>query len=143
MPQKEERSKVCPHCDGNIPRDAALCHFCGESLFPKAQHQHSIEKHLESHYRPPYIPRETSLHRSQNETHHQPAEEGVKKEMKDSPSFTSILSLSIGGILLVFSFFLLFFSEEGILRLEWKQSLWPFYLLIALPFLYRGIRSIS
>ena len=50
--------------------------------------------------------------------------------------------LLVGGSnFLLLSLMQLFFSKNGILRLEWNASFWFFYLLMALPMLYYGIKQ--
>lgn len=68
---------------------------------------------------------------------HTPAEK-VTSEHKSS--FFPILLLSIGSNLMVLGLLQLLFSDEGILRLEWKSHYWFLYCLGALPLLFLGLK---
>ena len=56
-------------------------------------------------------------------------------------SFWPIFMLSIGANLLVIGLLQLFFSDNGILRLEWNSSRWYIYCLAALPLCYFGLQK--
>ncbi len=62
---------------------------------------------------------------------------------EEKTSFWPILFLSIGANLLVLGVLQLFFSDHGLLRLEWDSSYWFVYCLIALPLLVFGYKRLS
>ncbi len=55
----------------------------------------------------------------------------------------SIIALSVGSLLFMMGLLQVFFSENGVLRLEWNTSRWFIYCLTALPLLYYGYRKAS
>lgn len=65
-----------------------------------------------------------------------PAQEKTAKSV-----LLSILTLSIGSLLFVLGILQVFFSEEGVLRLEWNANGWFIYCLAGLPLLYYGYRQ--
>lgn len=56
-------------------------------------------------------------------------------------SFWPILLLSIGANLLTIGLLQLFFSENGVLRLEWNSSYWFVYCLAAFPLFFFGFKK--
>jgi hypothetical protein len=66
-----------------------------------------------------------------------PAVEAVVHEEKQNP-FWSILLLSLGTNLFVLGLLQFFFSDQGVLRLEWNSAHWFFYCLGAIPLLFFG-----
>jgi uncharacterized membrane-anchored protein YitT (DUF2179 family) len=55
----------------------------------------------------------------------------------------SILLLSAGANLFILGLLQLFFSNGGILRLEWNAHYWFVYSLLSLPILYFGIKKLG
>ncbi len=73
---------------------------------------------------------------------------GVSEEATpdERASFWPIFLLSVGANLLLLGLLQLFFSTNGILRLEWESRHWFIYSLIGLPVLifgYRKAKSLS
>lgn len=58
-------------------------------------------------------------------------------------SFLTLTCLLAGAQLAVIGFMQLFFSRNGILRLEWNANYWFFYFLMSTPFFYFGYKKIK
>lgn len=151
-----DRQKMCTNCDGRIPVDADLCPYCAtEQAQVYLQHK-SIQESLTSLYPPPYAAKNTiktpeqakpmsekryqqttpssspSIHLDHNEEQQAQAEKS---------SFWPLLLLSIGANLFVIGVLQLFFSDNGILTLEWDSHYWFVYCLAALPLFYFGFKK--
>lgn len=59
----------------------------------------------------------------------------------DKSSFWPILFLSVAANLLVIGILQLFFSDEGVLRLEWSSQYWFVYCLAAIPLFFLGLKK--
>jgi ribosomal protein L40E len=155
-----DRHKICNNCDGRIPLEATKCPYCAVDL-NRAQktddsHHRAIQASLTSLYQPPYNTKKTtestSSVRARNERPVTPAHHGgtpstlestqkSEEEIKQSRNtFFAITSLSLGSILFILGVLQAFFSDKGVLRLEWNTEYWPIYTLVALPMLYFGYR---
>ncbi len=66
-----------------------------------------------------------------------------QRATEDRSSFWPILMLSIGANLLTLGLIQLFFSDNGILRLEWNSSYWFVYCLAAVPLFFLGFRKVN
>ncbi|NNM43685.1 MAG: hypothetical protein HKM07_05025 [Chlamydiae bacterium] len=159
-----EKQKICGNCDGRIPWEAAQCLYCGadvskqlnmESVPYQAtlfKHQ-SLEDSLTNLYKPPYgggstttstysKPKEAVQERVMEETM---IKENTISEVDQTTKNTlwSILFLSAGANLFILGLLQLFFSNGGILRLEWNAHYWFVYSLLSLPILYFGIKKLG
>lgn len=162
----KEKVKMCPHCEGNIPIDATECRYCGSSLIRSKSRKtaYQTEDSLASLYEPPYAPNrkaskygigtESSYNYQEEEEEEEPP---IKKPRKKSnPAITNdidneeeekthigaLLLLSIGSQLFTLAWLQFFFSDHGLLTLEWKSRFWPIYLLSSLPFIYHGYKKL-
>ncbi|NDD58401.1 MAG: hypothetical protein EBZ47_04005 [Chlamydiae bacterium] len=77
-----------------------------------------------------------------NASHSSSAVQVDQKEIHQS-SFAPLFFLLAGGNLLIIGLLQFFFSEKGILRLEWNCSYWFLYCLLALPILFFGYKKAS
>jgi len=161
-----DRQKMCTSCDGRVPFEAILCPYCSTDLSrapemevqkqdPLSRNQ-AIQDSLTSLYTPPYnkskktdtpkaVPRES---RMIPPAHHggTAALPGTlpREETEDKVGKTilvSILTLSAGSIFFILGLLQIFFSEQGVLRLEWSTKYWFIYVLASLPMLYFGYRK--
>lgn len=64
-----------------------------------------------------------------------------REDAEEKASFWPILMLSAGANLLVLGLLQLFFSTNGVLRLEWDSSNWFLYSMCAVPLLVFGYRK--
>jgi hypothetical protein len=163
-----DRQKMCSHCDGRVPFEASECPYCGHE-FPeesKASSQtplfknQSLQESLASLYTPPYNQSKTPLkspplqkkpiEMSREPTPIHPLAAGsttiaatADNESNEvaKKSFWSLFALIVGGNLFILGLLQLFFSEEGVLRLEWDGSFWYLYCLISLPLFYFGYKK--
>ena len=54
-----------------------------------------------------------------------------------------MLLLAIGGQLLTLALLLFFFSDNGVLTLQWNAKKWFVYALVSLPMIYFGLRALK
>lgn len=158
---------MCPHCEGSIPVDATECRYCGSSLIRNKSRKtaYQTEDSLASLYEPPYAPNkkaskygigaESSYNYQEDEEEEPPpvekkprkkvnaiTGESLENEEEEKTHIGSLLLLSIGGQLFTLAWLQFFFSDHGILSLEWKSRFWPLYLLASLPFIYHGYKKL-
>lgn len=67
--------------------------------------------------------------------------EGIAVDEKTS--FWPILWLSLGANLLLLGLLQLFFSDNGVLQLEWNSHHWFIYCLLSLPLLFFGYKKVQ
>ncbi len=163
-----DRQKMCANCDGRVPFEAIVCPYCSADLAKAqevevqrdvgAKHQ-AIQDSLTSLYTPPYQqkaakekkqePQKTAYTPRESRTPSLSQSVGTQDTALQDPAqaktvktiLISILTLSIGSLLLILGVLQVFFAEEGMLRLEWDATHWFIYCLAALPLLYYGYRS--
>ncbi|MBS3902773.1 MAG: hypothetical protein KGZ30_00115 [Anaplasmataceae bacterium] len=160
-----DRQKMCSNCDGRVPFETVVCPYCSADLSkasevdapkgdPLSRHQ-AIQDSLTSLYTPPYKGKKTEAPKiSPKEprivapAHHGgtaiapgalPRDEEEEKVGKNV--LLSIVALSLGSVLFILGLLQIFFSSEGMLRLEWSTKHWFIYTLAALPMLYFGYRK--
>lgn len=135
-----DKKKMCWSCDGNVPLTAQSCPFCGVTL------DNSMPK---TDYKPPYrlakqeeaeaIPVAPIL---KGEEHQDPEEDHVVDQTKKV--MLTLACLSVGIIFLFFGVILFLFSgADGMLVLRWDAHYWYLYLIIGLPLLIVGWRSLG
>lgn len=147
-----EPKKMCVYCHAQVAKDAVVCPFCRahfdqvntktETKLPKKNTSSlSQQETLDSLYPPPYQPKMEKIEEEEQvvEKTVETNEEAIKKPSVLVPVFL----FSMGSQLLIFSIFLLFFSDAGMLYLRWKSSLWYLYALVSLGFLYTGYTLFS
>ncbi len=62
-------------------------------------------------------------------------------QVEDKSSFWPLFFLSVGANLLMLGLLQLFFSEGGVLKLEWNSSYWFVYCLAAAPLVLLGFKK--
>lgn len=154
--KQNDRQKMCPSCEGRIPLDANLCPYCAAEQASSAfLHHQSIQDSLTSLYPPPYSAKKEQ--KSQDpmiEKKFQTASpvlaapiphttEASAAANEEKSSFWPLLFLSIGANLLVIGLLQLFFSDNGLLTLQWKSQYWFVYCLSALPLFYLGFKKVN
>lgn len=125
--------KLCWNCEGSVEKDAVQCLYCGVTLTPSDEDNDSSS--LNSASAIPHPPYTAGDNAPQNGLY-----SSETKQIKNSSNiigltFTLLLS---GIVLFLFSLMLLFFSNDGVLTLQWDSDYWFIYLLISLPFLLLG-----
>lgn len=128
----------------------------------------SLEDSLTSLYTPPYMGKrpqfgqqpEISTHEETPMTSYNNAP--IYKEVTEKPqmnpllgatveeeeaspqnSFFCTLLLTLGANFCILGLIQLFFSKNGILRLEWNANYWFFYCLIGAPLIYFGMKKLK
>ena len=153
--EQNQRTKMCPNCEGNVAMEVSICPYCGSSIFNQNRNLSnkkssdnvkslSYEETLASLYPPPYrtkvIESPDSLEPEEDNKQIEPQEQ--VQEFEKNSLFPTIL-FWIGINLLVFSLILLFFSKDGFLNLKWNSTYWYLYSLIAVPLLYFGFKGLQ
>lgn len=151
-----DRQKVCSNCDGRIPLNAKECIYCGAELpeVPAQTNmfkQQTLQESLTSLYSPPYSAKRENLFEAEQEAPRkapppQPQvaaaamqEEETEEDVKSS--FLPLFLLVVGTNLFTIGLLQLFFSTNGLLRLEWDSTYWFFYCLVAAPMCYFGYKQ--
>jgi len=133
---------------------------------PLFDHQ-SIQDSLTALYTPPYSNQSSSIMKSDKEknkpkqvfkeSHENQLNASLGKfnysqgsinvdseeKVEEKSSFGPLLFLLLGGNLLIIGLLQFFFSEGGILRLEWDSKYWFIYCLLAIPAIYFGFKKAS
>jgi hypothetical protein len=147
---KKNEKRLCWNCDGNVSLHLAQCPYCGVDLAKDAAHEENAPPFKHSSYDPPSPFAKTlqpNLRVNEEEWNRALEEENEREAKKEElPSTTNremraLLLLLPGVVFILFGLMLLFFSEDGVLTLKWKQNLAYFYLLGAIPLLILGWRS--
>ncbi len=154
--------KLCWNCDGSVHIHSTKCPYCGTDLVAEPQEN---EPYQQSAYAPPPPPVQSPepaapppppyvqqvqpgpdyLMQNQPPPPPLPNPETVAHE-EQAPARSDIMPLILmlpGAFFLLFSLMLLLFSENGKLTLQWNASYWLTYLLIGLPLLFLGYRSLK
>jgi len=164
-----DKEKICINCEGRIPQNIEQCTYCGvdqksAQRAPIFQNQ-SLEDSLASLYTPPYQAKRPQFVQPQ-EPQEQPAQQQHAAPFYQEPSETVQMDPLLGSAaleeeevapaksallptILLFSganvLFLglmqLFFSKNGVLRLEWNAHYWFLYCIFAVPCLFLGYRK--
>ena len=151
----KDKQKICSHCEGRISVEADTCLYCGMPLLEDRKEEQkpvdimsSLQGGIPSLYPPLYAQKsETQEVGKQEFMHkikpHYAAENTVEKESQevDKSNFFSLLLALLGSNLFILGLMQGFFSEGGVLQLEWNCKYWFLYLLLAVPMLYMGIKN--
>ncbi|MFA6119503.1 MAG: hypothetical protein WCT85_00315 [Parachlamydiales bacterium] len=150
---QNQRTKLCPNCDGRVELDANICPFCGNSILERNDTKNqkaaadnktsSYEDTLSSLYPPPYKPKSMEAVANFSEDQESSDEEETEKTANVKSALIPTILFWIGINILTFSLILLFFSHDGILQLEWNAKFWFFYAIMALPLLYFGFKGLK
>jgi hypothetical protein len=138
----KDQERICSHCEGRITVAADTCLYCG---MPLVEERSSSEESL---YAPLYSTKNSFSGKEFKEAPKaQPQSFGEislpeQKEEEKSGFLAMVLSL-LGSTLFILGIMQGFFSEEGVLRLEWKSDYWFILCLIALPLFYFGFKKAS
>jgi len=162
--QQNQRTKICPNCEGNIALHESICPYCGSSVFEENQifskklpendscKSLSYEETLASLYPPPYKPKaiEPAFEQKQEKQIQEPFENRIDENSEEETTIKEPQSALLPTVLFwaginifVFSFILLIFSKDGFLHLSWNASYWYLYALLAIPLLYYGYKGLN
>ena len=140
MSEKDKR-KLCWNCEGSVLRHLETCPYCGVYLSPS-------EQDLNSHSLLPPFPKEEPkesfdpIYQTAPEEESQETESLESEEVKDDGGVYTLAMLLGGTSFLLFGASLWLFSDKGILTLSWSQDWAPVFLLVAVPLLVFGGRSL-
>lgn len=138
----KKRQKLCYNCEGEVDLDVIVCPFCAADLREEKPEQafHHHVKNLDT---------QTSLYPSQpaprvrEEIEEEPASALVQESEEPKGSYGTIILLTFGAQLLLLGLFMLIFSSQGTLTLQWDARFWYFYVLASVPLLIFGIKSLN
>lgn len=163
----KKRQKLCYNCEGEVDLDVIVCPFCAADLrverpeMQRPAYDPTLSvKNLntqQSLYPPHYSPRQTQQENVHEEPQYNTEEQqycseeysreeemvGPVEEGEPKSIFGPTILLTLGMQLLLFGFFMLFFSHDGLMTFQLDARLWFFYLLAAIPLLIFGYRSLS
>lgn len=149
---------MCSNCDGRIPVEASQCPYCGavssgqfyaSPADSQVSHQ-ALQDSLTALYTPPYAAKQPPVEEKKKTPSFQEAvvdkqesslPTSVDNEEQEMGIFWPMLLMSVGGIFMVLGLLQFFFSDQGVLTLEWSSAYWFFYCLISLPLLYFGFQK--
>jgi len=155
---------VCPYCAAHQGQQPAQNSFQA----PIFQNQ-SLEDSLTSLYTPPYqgkrprfdapieeepVPttptmdyqQEMPLYKSVTEKPRLDPLMGATTHEEEAPQRSSFVPTALllgGAYFAVIGLMQLFFSKNGVLRLEWNANYWFFYFLVSAPLFYFGAKKIK
>ncbi|MBY0530311.1 MAG: hypothetical protein K2P51_09045 [Rhabdochlamydiaceae bacterium] len=153
---------VCPYCAAEATPQASV----QEAEYRKQQ---SFNDSLAALYPPPYAAKNTESSRKEEYKSAAPMkqadpfkdvsekrfssvsglgipsipahEQEEAHAVDEKSSFWPLLFLSVGANLLMLGFLQLFFSDNGMLKLEWDSSYWYVYCLAAAPLVLLGYKK--
>jgi hypothetical protein len=155
-----DKHKLCSHCEGRIALEAITCPYCNAEQTPAAAKATVSSSVPNSLYTPPYTNK--GLRYSVSGTESAPAAPDTFKSVApttESPTptiaaqkeiaqeapnhFWPLFTLSLASIMATLGLLQLFFSDNGLLRLEWDSSYWFVYCIAALPLFFFGIKKVN
>jgi hypothetical protein len=137
---KATEKKMCWNCDATVSMHFASCPYCGVDLSvgPPSDARSPFESKAVGNpfQKAPHYSDEVKVAvKDPNEVEEASAEEEKKIGSQEVLSFLLLLP---GALLMLFALFILLFSNEGTLTLEWSQTTSYFYFITSLPLLYLG-----
>lgn len=146
----KQKKKLCWNCEGRVPLTEENCPFCGVYITPldlsenpllKPPYRIVDEEEEEEQEIPssPFADKEGNPH-SEEEAKAVAMEAPLSSDM-NRVAITALLLLA-GTVFLMFGTTLWFYSDIGVLVLQWDAQYWFVYLLVALPLLFFGWRSL-
>ncbi len=164
--KSQERTKLCPNCDGLVAIEVSICPYCGSSVFESNNNNLnslddsikslSAKETLDSLYPPPYRPKsfegpeEKPGNGNGDEDDGEPDEDDEGEDEDDGEldektnnGLMHTILFWVGVNILAFSIILLLFSKNGELHLKWNANYWFLYSLVGIPLVYFGYRGIK
>jgi len=145
---QNKKTKLCWNCEGSVARDVIHCSYCGVYLKRDEDEDLQFEQNTEESYKPSYNPAS-----SDQEEVPPPPYQATKQAVEAIPSAPSsvdwkavvfpLFLLLSGSFFLFFGLLLTFFSENGLLTLQWDSSYWFVYFTLSMPLLYFGWRTLG
>ena len=144
------KKRLCWNCEGSISVGEETCPFCGVSVIPATldgtssgfmpPYAHQIVKNNEIPPSP-YSPWDEDDKSSSKKTSKEPVEPEPSMDEFKKVVIAVTLLLS-GSVFFLFGLALVLFSTEGTFSLRWDGSFWFLYLVLSLPLLYFGWKSL-
>ena len=138
------KKKLCWNCEGSVAKQLETCPYCGVYLSP-TDPQGNLAGHEERDLLTPPYPQEK---RKEERSYAAPFPSESKDEegeevTEGEGSFLAPLVLFFSGFTFgLFGLALWLFSEKGRLTLSWNADWGPLFMLLALPLLFFGGRSL-
>ncbi|HSX04492.1 MAG TPA: hypothetical protein VLG76_07165 [Rhabdochlamydiaceae bacterium] len=154
-------AEICPYCAQEQVAEK-VSHSFQTPLF---QNQ-SLQESLTSLYTPPYSGKRPLFSQNETQSTHPVKENAMYKNVTDEKFQDPLQAISNAAavdsdqkegesslwptifMVAASNFFILgllqlFFSEDGLLKLEWDGSYWFLYCLISLPLFYVGVKKMK
>jgi hypothetical protein len=129
MADGNQKKRLCWNCDGTVDVHLSHCTYCGAELLRNG------EEFLEE----PAHEEEALLEESPYEDEEELVHEPVQQRSLTLP----FMLLVPGTLLALFGLMVWLFSRDGALELRWDSRFWYVYVLLALPLLVFGWRSLG
>lgn len=153
----KKRQKLCHNCEGEMDLDVIVCPFCAADLreekpelkrpsynpsFLQANQQTNQSLYPSSYSSKPKEGEQEAVEEPEMpETVATSPTERSESETKNI--FGPTIFFTLGVQLFLFGFLMLLFSHKGVVILKWDAHYWFGYVLVSLPFLYFGYKSVS
>lgn len=154
--KQPEKKKLCWNCEGSAPLQDENCPYCGVYLSPLSlsgrqgdlfdpPYRLGNRNDQEQVPAPPYAisPAEEQKKAEPSVLAMDAAEEESSEKTVIQEALLPLILLLSGSAFMLFGLALLLFSRHGVLTLHWNGSYWPFYLVVSLPMLVFGWRSLQ
>jgi hypothetical protein len=143
MAPKKNRRKACWNCDSEIDLDIMICPYCASDLSSSAGRriESVVAPQPERIPQPVYrAPRQEVFRGGEGSLPETSPPHDESAHLTKSFLITLLFFL-LGSVSFLFSLALLFLSDGETLTLRWSSSLWPLFVVVALPLLGLGWRS--
>lgn len=154
---KKIDKKLCWNCDGEVSLHLSQCPFCGvDATQAPLQRDPASFKGFSNPFqtaaadipKPPYANVFGASDEEWNKSLNEEEPEGVKEpdssdSRKAKSEMVALLLLLPGVVFFLFGLTLFFFSDDGVLALEWNQNMAYFYFLGAAPLILLGWRALK
>lgn len=155
---KKNEKRLCWNCEGAISPHLTQCPYCGVELSEYPIGAGDLSRHhMGSPFQsspqnsipvPPYANLSGNFAVSEEEWNQTMEKEGESIKKEETPHVTmtkkemgALLLLFPGIIFLLFGLLLIFFSQDGVLSLEWNEHFAYYYFIGAAPLLFLGWRA--
>jgi hypothetical protein len=145
-----QKKKLCWNCEGRVPLEEENCPYCAVYLGPAPGNESRqdvlappyrlVESDDEPSQEAPDSPYQ--MQEDPNSEHEEaPDLETAKSDLKEVVIPLGLLSG--GALFFLFGLMLLIFSSHGILTLSWSANYWYVYVIVALPAILIGWKTLG
>ncbi len=125
---REKKSKrLCWNCNADVDKDSLYCLYCGMDLSKQKENCDEPVAEVAARAAPAPVTEEAPT---------------IASALEPRNSTLATILLSGGALVLIFSLFLVLFSKEGVLKMEWDASFWFAYMILAVGMLFLGYRAL-